>query len=326
MDANAVLNRVKRDYDVVMLCRFGSHLYGTDNPTSDEDYKGIYMPTRREILTNTVEDHINFDTNKDNARKNTEEDIDCELYSLHFFLDMCRKGEMISMDMLHATGEHVLVTSDLWETIRSHRAMFYTTEMKGFVGYARKQAPKYSEKGNRLEAAITLRTYLDQFDPESRMRECWDELPVGEHLKHLEPVEGSNISQFNFCGKCIQDTVKVGYVINMIDAFEKGYGSRARKAQESGGADWKAISHAIRAALQIQCIMRDGDLNFPLKDAEFIKSVKNGEIDIETATTRLDDELTVVEVLSENCPFPPKVDKTELMDILQGMVEGYHFE
>jgi len=28
---------------------FGSHLYGTDTPESDKDYKGVFMPARDDI-------------------------------------------------------------------------------------------------------------------------------------------------------------------------------------------------------------------------------------------------------------------------------------
>lgn len=317
------------DLEIVMLCRFGSHLYGTDNPGSDLDFKGIYMPTRRQILTGKFPNTINLDTNKGNNSKNTSDDIDCELYSLHYFLDMLSKGEMISMDMIHATGEEdVLLDSDIWNTLRNHRSMFYTTEMKGFVGYARKQAAKYGDKGARLEAAKQLREFLECRDPDSRMMEHWWNLPEGDHLKHMEQPAGGVAPKFlnyNFCGKIVQSTVKVSYVLDMLDSFEKGYGDRAKKAQKSGGNDWKAVSHALRASYQILEIMQTGDLMFPIKNAEYVRAVKNGEVAVEEAQAELDRALDEVEVESVDCPFPAKVDTARVLDLVEDIVLWEHF-
>ena len=35
---------------IICLMKFGSHLYGTNTTDSDTDYKGVYMPTKRQIL------------------------------------------------------------------------------------------------------------------------------------------------------------------------------------------------------------------------------------------------------------------------------------
>lgn len=34
----------------ILEMKFGSHLYGTNTPNSDLDYKAIYLPTAREII------------------------------------------------------------------------------------------------------------------------------------------------------------------------------------------------------------------------------------------------------------------------------------
>lgn len=35
---------------IIMETVFGSHLYGLNTPTSDKDYKGIFLPHPRDIL------------------------------------------------------------------------------------------------------------------------------------------------------------------------------------------------------------------------------------------------------------------------------------
>ena len=50
--------------EIIMLCRFGSHLYGTDTPTSDTDYKGIFIPTKHMILMGNIPKSINNNQRK----------------------------------------------------------------------------------------------------------------------------------------------------------------------------------------------------------------------------------------------------------------------
>ena len=38
--------------DLIVKMKFGSHLYGTDTEDSDVDYKGVFLPAKKEILLN----------------------------------------------------------------------------------------------------------------------------------------------------------------------------------------------------------------------------------------------------------------------------------
>ena len=87
---------------ILMKTKFGSHLYGTDTPNSDLDYKGVYLPSPREMFLNKIPKSITKNTSN-NQSKNTCKDIDHEIYSLHYFLDLALKGETAALDMLHAS-------------------------------------------------------------------------------------------------------------------------------------------------------------------------------------------------------------------------------
>ena len=39
---------------------FGSHLYGTDTPESDRDYKGIFIPSMEDCVLNQIKNTICF--------------------------------------------------------------------------------------------------------------------------------------------------------------------------------------------------------------------------------------------------------------------------
>ena len=42
----------------IMKGYFGSHLYGTSTPESDVDFKEIYVPHARDVLTGNVKEHM----------------------------------------------------------------------------------------------------------------------------------------------------------------------------------------------------------------------------------------------------------------------------
>jgi hypothetical protein len=309
-----MLKEIQAKYDVVMLTRFGSHLYGTDTETSDTDYKGIYMPTKTQILLGKFPKSVNFDSNPGHE-KNKEGDIDCELYSFHYFLELCAKGEMVALDMLHANTANIAITSALWRVVQDKRAMFYTTDMKAFVGYAKKQAAKYGMKGSRLESSDKLKKYLETFDADTRMFTVWAELPLDENMFHKAQPDGGvslRCMEFMFCGKTIQSTAKVGYVLDMVRAFEKQYGHRAKAAQANEGVDWKAMSHALRAAYQISEIFETGDLKFPLEEARFLKKIKQGCFSFKIVLAALESMLTQVDEQSKISLFPATVKRDDV--------------
>ena len=199
-----------------MLCKFGSHLYGTNTPNSDVDLKGVFMPTKEQILLGNIPKSISFNSNPGHD-KNGAGDIDCELYTLHYFMKLLCKGEMIALDCIHAPLDNLIVNSDIWTEIHNMRQTFYTQEMKAFMGYCLKQCSKYSCKGSRLNSAEILLKCLNDFDGESKLSSVWDILPIDDNMFHISKNE--KIKMFNFCGKYLQETMKVKYAKEIILKF-----------------------------------------------------------------------------------------------------------
>ena len=91
---------------------FGSHLYGTDTPDSDQDFKGIFLPTKEQIFLGKIPKSINENTKKGEG-KNTADDVDTEIYSLHYFLKLACEGQTVSLDMLHAPDNMIIETKQI---------------------------------------------------------------------------------------------------------------------------------------------------------------------------------------------------------------------
>lgn len=292
---------------------FGSHLYGLNTPQSDIDYKGIYMPTLEELLLCTYPKTTKTSTGPKHD-KNNPGDVDTEVISLPKFVDMGIKGETMVLDMLHCNEP--LVTSPIWESLVANRTMFYSRNLKAFVGYVKRQAAKYGVKGSRLsdinqamECLLTL-SYGRDSDTLT-LRDVWDDLYEGEYAKKVYKT-GSNGQEQQFYvvnDKMYQDTVNAVRTRHMLLHMYTQYGHRAKQAEKNEGVDWKAVSHALRAAYQARDIYRDGDFQYPLRERNFLLAVKQGNLDYKTdVASVLEDLVDEVSDLTQQSTLPETVD------------------
>jgi hypothetical protein len=277
-------------------------------PDSDIDYKGIFLPSKEEILLGRIPKCYSYSTG-DGASKNRPGDVDVETYSLHYFIGMACEGQMVALDMLHAPAPFIVESSDIWKNIVRERHRFYTKGLKAFISYARRQAGKYGIKGSRLNAAATVVGLLKSEDPSRTLRTVWNKLPRNEYCFE-SGVDPQGLRQYQVCGKQFQESAAIGYVAPVLEKFCEEYGKRARLAAENREIDWKAVSHALRAAFQIREILTAATITFPLKEAKFLSRVKEGRLDYNTEVAPvLESIMEEVEGLAAYSEFPEKVDR-----------------
>lgn len=333
-----------------ILCKIkhGSFLYGTNTPTSDVDFKGVYLPSFEDVVFGRVKHTIDLSTNK-SSTKNTSDDVDEQYYSLPHFIDMLCSGETIAIDMIHANKENTMVTSPEWEFLVSNRSDFYTKKMKSFLGYCRKQAAKYGIKGSRIDALNRVKSYLlkkmknettrldDNMNIEIGLEGVASSISMLSHqsndgsyskeeldilydnsTKYVEVVNGiEKKGKFidkkflMICGSMYEFTMRISDVIKSIDAKLNKYGERAHKAKDNVGVDWKALHHALRAGFQLQEIYETGDLKYPLKDAKYLTSVKNGEYSFNEVQKELCKVIDSVAISSSKSNNPEEVNRTK---------------
>lgn len=305
---------------------FGSHLYGTETPASDQDFKGIYLPTKEQIYLNRYKDSVQDNTKTNCNAKNTCEDKDYEVYSLHHFISDACKGETATLDMLHAPKDKILFSTPTWDFIVENRSRFYTKNLSALVGYARRQASKYGVKGSRLNDAKTVLDFCKEIihlDGEGKkLKACWDELPTGEHIFKLPP-DVNGVRMYEVCGRKTGETCTIKQLNDVIGLFHSGYGERAKQAALDIGVDWKAVSHALRAGYQVKEILTNKTLSFPIKEANFIKEVKTGKWKFKDVQPILDSLMDEVELLSHDSDLPELVDKKFWDDFIVSVIDEH---
>lgn len=299
----------------------GSHLYGTNTAASDTDYKGIFVPERKDLLLGKAPEHFRSSTGDPHA-KNTADDVDEVLFSVNKFLKMASEGETIAIDMLHCP--HPLEGSLAWSLIRKHRSLFYTRNMKAFLGYARKQAGKYGVKGSRLGDLEEVIAAVSSFriEPWQRLGEYIDFLPK---MQFCFPVEHEGNFYYEVLGRKYQNTIPMESFRDQLQKLYDSYGDRAKAAKENKGVDWKAMSHALRAVFQLEEIYTTGDLNYPLKSRGTLLSIKQGEVEFTKVQHMLESGIDKVETLAANSNFPTKVNANKVDNLALEIYSYYGY-
>jgi predicted nucleotidyltransferase len=118
----------------IFYCRHGSHAYGLNVPTSDEDFKGVCVKPREAYFgfTQRFEQHEHMGSKSDG--------VDSVTYSLEKFAALAADCNPNIIEILHVADKHVLQIDEFGEELRSHRNEFLSKKAKfTFSGYAHAQ-------------------------------------------------------------------------------------------------------------------------------------------------------------------------------------------
>src|SRR5690606_20490947 len=120
-------------------------------------------------------------------------DVDTEFYSLPYFIQLACEGDTSALDMLH--GENLIEDpTGIWDYLVKNRKLFYTKDMKSYVGYARRQVHKYGVKGSRLGsleavASAVKKLIAEHGSDQVRIRSVVSSLPVDENVGWAEQAD-----------------------------------------------------------------------------------------------------------------------------------------
>src|SRR5690606_13028223 len=115
----------------------GSHLFGLNTEKSDFDYKGIVIPSKNEILTNTApKTCYNISIPKAKNEKNKAGDVDQEYFTLKGFLRLCAEGQTVAVEMLFTPKELWIESSPEWEFMVANRETLIHKNMGSFFNLA----------------------------------------------------------------------------------------------------------------------------------------------------------------------------------------------
>lgn len=321
----------------IIEIKFGSHLYGTNTPTSDLDFKAIYLPTARDIILGKVKTTISKSRPKAECERNNKDDVDMEIFSLDRFLELLCEGQTVALDILFAPGDMYMQCTDEGLNIIAHiynnREKLLTRNVNAFVGYARQQAAKYGIKGSRMDA---LKRTMETLD---RMSHPHDKLSSYEDMIHnlisetKELVSLEKTALVEICmlkgptgivdqphlhinGRFIPFHATVKWAKEVVGKMLEGYGNRARKAHLEGGIDWKALSHAVRVNGEAMELLKTNYITFPRPDAATLTQIKTGQIAYEQVAEMIEQGLADLYAAHEQSKLRDEPDYEFVNDLI----------
>lgn len=307
-----------KDYRLLYVFYSGSKLYGTDSETSDVDYKGVYVAKEDILCLKKDLEHFTYSSGSDET-KNGSEDIDIQLYSLHMFFDLLRKGETSAIEIVFSVFREdniIFIDDEFKKFIKENYKLLVSKKLDSFFGYCLGQTKKYGVKGERLTELTKIIAFFKTInEKESKLQRFKSSIEENifnfnyQFIRFDSQLDGSknnNVEYLEILGRKFLLTNSVEYTIQRLQEVEKDYGERAKRAKE--GIDYKAISHAYRIVSQVRELVTDGKITFPRPNAEEIKRIKYGKLSYEEYQSLLEtigaeiDELSALVLESDLLP------------------------
>lgn len=294
----------------------GSRLYGTSNENSDTDYKAVHLPTKEQILIRPKRDMVrSFSTGRPDGR-NSSQDVDTESFELQYFLKLAADMQTIPVEMLFLPDEshdqHPLSfqQTEIWREIVKNRYKILNNNTKSFVGYCKGQAVRYSMRGDRL---ATYEAVCDL------LAEQVGQMAIGYVMQSLADIDGVNVvtkrhgnrelEYLDVFGRQAPATISCAEALDIYEKPVKEAGKRAQTARDAGGADWKALYHAVRIVEQGISLFQHGIIRFPASNREFLMKIRSGEVEMDQILDVFEEKLTVLTRIGQNSPLAADPDK-----------------
>jgi len=312
----------------IVKMTFGSHLYGTNTPLSDMDYKSVHIPDARSILLGKAKDVISTSTKPPGQLKNSAGDVDTESYSLHKYLKLACEGQTVALDMLFAPEAYWIDTNSqshwYWRDIQRNKDKLICKKYMSFVGYCRTQANKYGIKGSRMAAvkdvAESLQHYTDHI-PLTSIRSLLESL-ARSHPEHIRFVTQEDTSRgvfeeyFEVCGRKTPMKAAAKIATNCYSKMYNEYGQRAKDAMNNENIDWKALSHAVRIGEQAVELLTTGNVTFPRPNAGHLLAIKQGTYAYGYVAVEIERLLADIEVQADRSVLRAEPDTAWVEDFV----------
>jgi predicted nucleotidyltransferase len=319
----------------IMEMKFGSHLYGTDTPTSDIDLKSIYIPDGEDILMQRVKGSISIKRSKGVGEKNYAGEIDEESYSIQNFMKLVSEGQTVALDVLFASEESIISKTPIWDVIVRNRHRLISRKSEAFIGYCRQQAKKYGIKGSRVAAARETLTFLRALYNDTRyaismktkLGECAQTLELFAaprdfvEIVEIEQPNGNKVKFLEVCGRKLSYQASIANAVEVTSRLVDEYGTRALMAERNEGVDWKALSHAVRIGEQAIELFQTENIVFPRPNKDALIAIKTGQLPYKVVAEMIEDLFVAVEKASAASTLPASVDQ----EWIDGFVSKVHF-
>ena len=305
MDAREIAKKYK-----ILEYKVGSHLYGTNTPTSDVDFSGVFMPDENMVFGFERAEEVDLSIkSKREDGKNDENAVDMVLYEIRKFTRLALDNNPNILEQLFVPKVEFIDFYGKLLLAKSHIFPHKGLKQK-FLGYA------YSQKHKmviRTDNYHSLENAYEWLVENTRSVENSKRLLIEVLDKKLPfmSVKGDNIlvGDLKF-----QKHFMLRKVKKMI-AERLKLATNRKDLLTSHGYDTKFASHLVRLMLEGKELLATGNLEFPLKERQLILDIKLGKYKM-TDVLKMGEEFEKeVEdmAIHSSLPSKPRYDRAQTL-------------
>lgn len=137
--------------NLILLCRVGSNMYGTNTKESDDDFVGIFIPEREYVCGLKSIRQVEIRTNPTGSgKRNQKEDIDITLKSLGEWCKLAQNNNPNILELFFAPENCIIYKNEYWDFLQAHKDLFLSLKIfHSFRGYAHSQRKRLELKSGR---------------------------------------------------------------------------------------------------------------------------------------------------------------------------------
>lgn len=277
--------------------RNGSHMYGLNTPSSDEDFMEVFLPSKEDIL-GLKEVEIVDESTKNSAVKarNTADDVDDNRYALKRYLHLLEANNPNILETLFVPESCIVVRDPTIKFLTDNYAKVVSKKCyKTFKGYAKSQEHKFLEKKRRYDELVSAVAFLEKdYSRAIADSTASIDMYLADSLNAtLKSYKGAkhNVEIFH-------EGLPFKVIYEKLKAERDTYGWRVHtKTFETLGYDCKFGYHLIRLYFEAQDLLTKGRLDFPFTGArkDYLMWVKTGGERLEDLMSRCAEEATTTD-------------------------------
>jgi len=298
------------DDNKILEIRVGSHLYGTNTPSSDLDYAGVFLPIKELVFGFQKVEEVDLSIkDKDEVGKNTQNAVDRKLYEFRKFVKLAMENNPNIIEQLFVNAPNIVYINDAGRALLAQRHKFpHLGLVQKFKGYAFSQKHKMVIRSDNFHELDNAFNYLKDY-PEQK------ELLIELRDKRLPFIKFTRdycvIGDLN-----LQKGIYVKKAVNMIEERLSKVGNR-KSLITKYGFDTKFASNLIRLLLEGKELISDGEIKFPLSYKDTVLAIKQGQWTIKEVLDYADQLEAEIDMAAEKSELPkkPRFDEIEKFTI-----------
>lgn len=338
----------------------GSRAYGTSKPTSDFDYRGVYILPLDNLLDYSYVDQVSDSTN------------DETYYEIGRFLQLLQTQNPNIIELFNVSDDCILYKHPLFDEILQHKDKFLSKVCRdSFGGYAIAQIKKArglnkkivnpvdKERKNVLDFCYAIVGYksvpLKEFLENSGYQQQYCGLVAIDHArdtyamfydntyKHIMGFRGimnedltSNEVRLSSVEKGVEPVITIIYNKDGYTRYCKDYKEywewvenrnedRYNTNIQSGkDFDHKNMMHCIRLTRMAIEIAQQKKVIVRRPDVDELMKIRNGEAEYVDLINEAETSIKLLDELYDNSDLPDKIDPKFVNDILLNFRKKYY--